>query len=50
MKYPFRGSRWNEHVKAVSHLDSKVKHEHFKTGDIAPLKQSSMMSFISASS
>jgi hypothetical protein len=24
MKYTFRGSRWNEHVKAVSHLDSRV--------------------------
>eukprot|EP00978_Attheya_sp_CCMP212_P002743 scaffold5622_cov70-Attheya_sp.AAC.1 len=25
MKYAFRGSRWNEHGKAVSHLESKLK-------------------------
>ena len=46
MKYPFRGSRWNEHAKAVSHLEAKAKQKHQKAGESSPLKQSSMMSFM----
>jgi hypothetical protein len=46
MKYPFRGSRWNEHAKVVSHLEAKSKQEHLKTGESSPLKQLSMMSFM----
>ena len=38
MKHPSRGSRWNEHAKAVSHLEAKAKQEHQKAGESSPLK------------
>ena len=38
MKYPFRGSRWNEHAKAVSHLEAKAKEEHQEAGESSPLE------------
>jgi hypothetical protein len=35
MKHPSRGSRWNEHAKAVSHLEAnKAKQEHQKAGEL----------------
>ena len=49
IKYSFRGLRWNNHGKAVSHMESKLKQEHSKSGETSPLKISAMMSFISAS-
>ena len=47
MKYSFRVSIWNEHGKTVSRLESKLKQEHSKSGETEPLKQSSIISFIS---
>ena len=38
MEYSFRGSIWNDHGKAVSHMDSELKQEHSKSGEKLPLK------------
>ena len=50
MRYDFKVSIYNEHVLSDSHRDTEVKQEHSKTGETSPLKQSSMMSFISDTS
>ena len=50
MRYDFKVSIYNEHVLSDSHRDTEVTQENSKTGETSPLKQSSMMSFISDTS